>query len=80
MKAVINIIMDGPPAQSLGVEPPDKQIMRLPPRNTKVGVLIFHQVPRDGMTMVVGPTFEKLSKASEKRRSGAEYFNTTNFV
>jgi Ca2+-transporting ATPase len=35
----INIIMDGPPAQSLGVEPPDKQIMRLPPRNTKVGML-----------------------------------------
>ena len=32
----INIIMDGPPAQSLGVEPADKDIMRKPPRNTKV--------------------------------------------
>ena len=28
----INIIMDGPPAQSLGVEPVDHDVMRLPPR------------------------------------------------
>ena len=33
----INIIMDGPPAQSLGVEPADPEIMKRPPRNTKVG-------------------------------------------
>jgi len=31
----INIIMDGPPAQSLGVEPVDDDIIRQPPRNTK---------------------------------------------
>uniref|UniRef100_A0A914X336 Calcium-transporting ATPase n=1 Tax=Plectus sambesii TaxID=2011161 RepID=A0A914X336_9BILA len=31
----INIIMDGPPAQSLGVEPVDKDIIKLPPRNVK---------------------------------------------
>ncbi|XP_007528427.1 calcium-transporting ATPase type 2C member 2 isoform X2 [Erinaceus europaeus] len=29
----INIIMDGPPAQSLGVEPVDKDALRQPPRN-----------------------------------------------
>jgi Ca2+-transporting ATPase len=28
--------MDGPPAQSLGVEPADPEIMKRPPRNTKV--------------------------------------------
>ncbi|PVU93132.1 hypothetical protein BB561_003440 [Smittium simulii] len=28
----INILMDGPPAQSLGVEPPDAQVMSRPPR------------------------------------------------
>lgn len=28
----INIIMDGPPAQSLGVEPVDERILRAPPR------------------------------------------------
>ncbi|XP_037672025.1 calcium-transporting ATPase type 2C member 2 isoform X2 [Choloepus didactylus] len=31
----INIIMDGPPAQSLGVEPVDKDTLRRPPRNIK---------------------------------------------
>lgn len=31
----INIIMDGPPAQSLGVEPVDKDIIRQPPRNVQ---------------------------------------------
>ncbi|KAF0032041.1 hypothetical protein F2P81_016596 [Scophthalmus maximus] len=30
----INIIMDGPPAQSLGVEPVDRDVIRKPPRNT----------------------------------------------
>ncbi|XP_044735263.1 calcium-transporting ATPase type 2C member 1 isoform X2 [Chrysoperla carnea] len=31
----INIIMDGPPAQSLGVEPVDHDVLRQRPRNTK---------------------------------------------
>lgn len=31
----INIIMDGPPAQSLGVEPVEGDVLRKPPRNTK---------------------------------------------
>jgi Ca2+-transporting ATPase len=31
----INIIMDGPPAQSLGVEPVEKDVLRKPPRNVK---------------------------------------------
>lgn len=30
----INIIMDGPPAQSLGVEPVEKDVVRQKPRNT----------------------------------------------
>ena len=37
----INIIMDGPPAQSLGVEPADTDAMKRPPRNTKVND-IYH--------------------------------------
>jgi len=32
----INIIMDGPPAQSLGVEPPEKGIMQRPPENEDI--------------------------------------------
>ncbi|CAB05000.2 Calcium-transporting ATPase [Caenorhabditis elegans] len=35
----INIIMDGPPAQSLGVEPVDDDIIRQRPRNTKQPML-----------------------------------------
>jgi len=31
----INIIMDGPPAQSLGVEPVDRDVIKKPPRNVK---------------------------------------------
>ena len=31
----INIIMDGPPAQSLGVEPVDHDVLKQPPRNVK---------------------------------------------
>ncbi|XP_015247152.1 PREDICTED: calcium-transporting ATPase type 2C member 1 [Cyprinodon variegatus] len=35
----INIIMDGPPAQSLGVEPVDRDVIRKPPRNVKDSIL-----------------------------------------
>ncbi|XP_063169147.1 calcium-transporting ATPase type 2C member 2 isoform X2 [Candoia aspera] len=35
----INIIMDGPPAQSLGVEPVDKDAIKQPPRNTTDTIL-----------------------------------------
>lgn len=35
----INILMDGPPAQSLGVEQVDQDVLRQPPRNVKEPVL-----------------------------------------
>ncbi|KAJ8290825.1 hypothetical protein GJAV_G00018010 [Gymnothorax javanicus] len=35
----INIIMDGPPAQSLGVEPVDRDVIRKPPRNVRDSIL-----------------------------------------
>ena len=35
----INILMDGPPSQSLGVDPVDKNIMRKPPRSKDAPVL-----------------------------------------
>lgn len=40
----INILMDGPPAQSLGVEPVDPDIMSLPPRNAKESMITRHLV------------------------------------
>uniref|UniRef100_W5KCX8 Calcium-transporting ATPase type 2C member 1 n=1 Tax=Astyanax mexicanus TaxID=7994 RepID=W5KCX8_ASTMX len=35
----INIIMDGPPAQSLGVEPVDGDVIRKPPRNVRDSII-----------------------------------------
>lgn len=35
----INILMDGPPAQSLGVEPVDPRVMNVPPRKRNTNVL-----------------------------------------
>lgn len=35
----INILMDGPPAQSLGVEPVDKDVVRQPPRDSRSSMI-----------------------------------------
>ncbi len=35
----INIIMDGPPAQSLGVEPVDPDVLKKPPRPTNESMI-----------------------------------------
>ncbi|XP_076683275.1 secretory pathway calcium atpase [Andrena cerasifolii] len=40
----INIIMDGPPAQSLGVEPVDRDVLKQKPRNTKEPMITRHLI------------------------------------
>jgi Ca2+-transporting ATPase len=35
----VNLIMDGPPAMALGVDPADRHIMRMPPRDPDVRIL-----------------------------------------
>ncbi|KAF7410035.1 hypothetical protein HZH68_004416 [Vespula germanica] len=40
----INIIMDGPPAQSLGVEPVDKDVLKQKPRNIKEPMITKHLI------------------------------------
>eukprot|EP00048_Salpingoeca_helianthica_P003063 m.63464 g.63464 ORF g.63464 m.63464 type:complete len:898 (+) comp12469_c2_seq1:249-2942(+) len=40
----INILMDGPPAQSLGVEPVDPDVMLVPPRNAKESMITKHLI------------------------------------
>jgi len=42
----INIIMDGPPAQSLGVEPPEKDVMERPPHKEEI-------IPRRNLLKIV---------------------------
>ncbi|KAG8286657.1 ATPase, P-type (transporting), HAD super, sub IC [Homalodisca vitripennis] len=40
----INIIMDGPPAQSLGVEPVDHDVVKQHPRNVKEPMITRHLI------------------------------------
>jgi Ca2+-transporting ATPase len=53
----VNIIMDGPPAMSLGVEPARPGIMRDPPRPLDAAILSWQRLWRIalyGLTMAVG--------------------------
>ena len=53
----VNIIMDGPPAMALGLDPSRPQIMQIPPRSTNVRILNFHRLGNImlyGITMAVG--------------------------
>lgn len=53
----INILMDGPPAQSLGVEPVDPRVMTSPPRPRNANVLtkrLIRRVLTQALTIMVG--------------------------
>jgi Ca2+-transporting ATPase len=53
----INIIMDGPPAQSLGVEPLDRDVMKRPPRDPEEPVINWNMVSKisfGAFIMIVG--------------------------
>jgi len=56
----VNIIMDGPPAMTLGVEPARPGIMTQPPRPSEAGILEFGRLWRlllYGATMAAGTLF-----------------------
>ncbi|XP_074864365.1 calcium-transporting ATPase type 2C member 2 isoform X2 [Carettochelys insculpta] len=56
----INIIMDGPPAQSLGVEPVDKDTIKQPPRNTTDTILsraLILKIFVSALTIISGTLF-----------------------
>ncbi|CAG8599763.1 1775_t:CDS:10 [Ambispora gerdemannii] len=56
----INILMDGPPAQSLGVEPIDKDVMRKPPRAKGESILtptLIKRVLTSATSIVIGTLF-----------------------
>lgn len=56
----INILMDGPPAQSLGVEPVDKDIVRQPPRSSKQAMIdrsLIANVLTSAVIIVLGTLF-----------------------
>ncbi|KAF9155213.1 High affinity Ca2+/Mn2+ P-type ATPase-like protein, partial [Mortierella sp. AD010] len=56
----INILMDGPPAQSLGVEPVDDDVMKKPPRARDAPILtrlLLQRVLTSAMVIVAGTMF-----------------------
>ncbi|KAI8377809.1 PMR1-type calcium-transporting P-type ATPase [Radiomyces spectabilis] len=64
----INIIMDGPPAQSLGVEPVDPDIMKKPPRARNANILSKRLVTRvltAAAVVVVGTLFVYISEMKD---------------
>lgn len=53
----VNIIMDGPPALALGVDPPRPELMREPPRHPAariLGLALLGRLTLYGLTMAVG--------------------------
>jgi P-type Ca2+ transporter type 2C len=53
----INILMDGPPAQSLGVEPVDPAVMQRPPRQRDALILtskVIKRVLTQGAVILIG--------------------------
>ncbi|KAI8991345.1 PMR1-type calcium-transporting P-type ATPase [Mycotypha africana] len=64
----INIIMDGPPAQSLGVEPVDPEIMKKPPRARNANILtkpLITRVLTAAVIVTLGTMFVYLSEMAD---------------
>ncbi|KAL7314098.1 High affinity Ca2+/Mn2+ P-type ATPase-like protein [Mucor circinelloides] len=64
----INIIMDGPPAQSLGVEPVDPEIMKKPPRSRNANILtrpLITRVLTAAFIVTVGTMFVYISEMAD---------------
>ncbi|WVW84125.1 calcium-transporting P-type ATPase, PMR1-type [Kwoniella bestiolae CBS 10118] len=80
----INILMDGPPAQALGVDPVDKEIMRRPPRRKGDHVLsrrLIGRVAFSATMIVLGTLYiylREISDGSMSRRDQTMTF--TGFV
>ncbi|CAO3615383.1 unnamed protein product [Mucor fragilis] len=64
----INIIMDGPPAQSLGVEPVDPEIMKKPPRSRSANILtrpLITRVLTAAFIVTLGTMFVYISEMAD---------------
>lgn len=70
----INILMDGPPAQSLGVEPVDPRVMTQPPRPRNANVLtqrLIRRVLTQAAVIMVGTFFMYIHEMSEDAETAA---------
>lgn len=73
----INILMDGPPSQSLGVDPPDESIMRRPPRAKDAAVLTSRLLYRVAFSTVVMVVFTFFVFLWERPPDGADARDST---
>jgi len=71
----INILMDGPPSQSLGVDPIDPSVMRKPPRRKDAPIInrqLLHRVAFSASIIVVETLFIYIYALSDDRMSRRE--------
>lgn len=80
----INILMDGPPSQSLGVDPVNREVMRRPPRNKSAPVLtrrLLYRVAFSASMIVGGTLFVYLHELSDGRfKTRDQTMTFTSFV
>lgn len=71
----INILMDGPPSQSLGVDPADPAVMRKPPRSKDASILnqrIYMRVLFSASMIIFGTLFIYYHELSDGSMSGRD--------
>ncbi|QRV86940.1 calcium transporting, ATPase type 2C [Ceratobasidium sp. AG-Ba] len=82
----INILMDGPPSQSLGVDPVDHAVMKRPPRRKDESIITQRLISRvlfSASMIVLGTLFvyaHELSDGSMSRRDQTMTFTTFVFL
>jgi len=72
----INIIMDGPPAQSLGLEPVSKDVMKQPPRDPSTPVInrrMIIKILQGGFIMLFGTLYVFFSTVKDTGGIHAEH-------
>ncbi|KAJ7496607.1 Ca-transporting ATPase [Mycena latifolia] len=71
----INILMDGPPSQSLGVDPVDPAVMRRPPRKKDAPIItrrLLYRVLFSASIIVVGTLFVYMFALEDEKMSRRE--------
>jgi Ca2+-transporting ATPase len=79
----INIIMDGPPAQSLGVEPVDDDVMNQPPRDTSKSIVskkIITTVIVSSIIMFIGTLYVFITEMNAAQGVVNERITTITFT
>lgn len=64
----INILMDGPPAQSLGVEPVDEEVMAKPPRKRNEKILtqqLIKRVLQSALMIIMGTLYVFIKESTD---------------